>query len=174
MNQPLNRHTRAPISAVLLALAMAANVGTARAEAPPAGAPHAHRAHAGAYWSKGSRDLRAVGASVDQIQRIRAIYKKAATDLMPQRTQSRQLRAELRKLMAAPTIDTAAVEATRQRMAAVQDTMSKRRMQARVEAANVLTADQRAKLAARRAQRQELRERHRAEMRALEMPKQGS
>ena len=50
-------------------------------------------------------------------------------------------------LLTAPTVDAAAVEQVRQQLAAQHDATSKRMSQAMVEAAKVLSAEQRAKLA---------------------------
>ena len=64
-----------------------------------------------------------------------------------------------------------AVEQVRQKMLAQHDQASKRRMQAMVDAARVLTPEQRKQLAERMSQRRDMMERHQHERRALEAPK---
>jgi Spy/CpxP family protein refolding chaperone len=73
--------------------------------------------------------------------------------------------------MAQPNIDAGAVEQIRQKMLAQHDQASKRRMQAMVDAARVLTPEQRKQLSERMAQRGDMMERHHRERRALEAPK---
>ena len=89
------------------------------------------------------RQLDAVGASAEQKSQIQHIMKAARDDMAPQREQQRALRQQMATLMAAPVIDARAVEALRQQMVAQHDASSKRRVQALVDAAAVLTPAQR-------------------------------
>jgi Spy/CpxP family protein refolding chaperone len=70
-------------------------------------------------------------------------------DLRPLREQARQARLRSLQLLAAPTIDRAALEQQRQLQVQAVDARSGRTMQAMADAAQVLTPEQRAKVAAR-------------------------
>ncbi|SEK27890.1 protein refolding chaperone Spy/CpxP family [Roseateles sp. YR242] len=95
----------------------------------------------------GGRLLKDVGASDAQRKQIREIFDAAHKDLKAQRDDGRKLHEQLEGLLTAPTVDANAVEQVRQQIAAQHDAASKRISQAMVEAAKVLTAEQRAKLA---------------------------
>lgn len=103
------------------------------------------------------RLLKDVGASDAQQKQIRDIFDAARKDLKAQREQGRQWHDQMAALLSAPTVDAAAVEQLRQQMNAQHEASSKRMTQAMVAAANVLTADQRAKLG-------ELMKKHKARM----------
>ena len=114
------------------------------------------------------RALDAVNASADQKARIRQIMQAARTDLAAQRDARRTLHEQMQAIFAAPTIDARAAEALRQQMFAQHDAASKRMMQAMLDAAQVLTPEQRKALADRRAQRQAMMLRHRSERQSLD------
>jgi len=57
------------------------------------------------------------------------------------------------QIFAAPTVDAAAAESVRQQMLAQHDQASKRMLQAMLDVSNVLTPEQRAKMAARMKER---------------------
>ncbi len=97
--------------------------------------------------------LEMVDASETQRQQIRAIMQAARKDLQPQHDAMRELRQQGMKLLSAPSIDAAAVEAQRQQMLTLHEAVSKRMSQAMIQAAQVLTPEQRAKLADRMAKR---------------------
>jgi len=153
---------------------------------PPAGsagsgAPGAHR-HAmmgGEHGHRGGgmdmkwsgRMLDAVKATPEQRAQIQKIMESARTDLQAQREAGKALRGQLMQAMTQPNIDATAVEQVRQKMLAHHDQASKRRMQAMVDAARVLTPEQRKQLAERMSQRRDMMERHHRERRALEAPK---
>lgn len=105
----------------------------------------------------GGRLLKDVGASEAQQKQIRDIFESARKDLKAQHEQGRQWHDQMAALLSAPTVDAAAVEQLRQQMNAQHEAESKRMTQAMVDAANVLTADQRAKLG-------ELMKKHKARM----------
>lgn len=105
----------------------------------------------------GGRLLKDVGASDAQQKQIRDIFESARKDLKAQHEQGRQWHDQMAALLSAPTVDAAAVEQLRQQMNAQHEAASKRMTQAMVDAANVLTADQRAKLG-------ELMKKHKARM----------
>lgn len=137
------------------------------------GGDHGHHGHHGGgmdmKWS--GRMLEAVKATPEQRSQIQKIMEGARTDLQVQREAGKALRGQLMQTMAQPNIDANAVEQVRQRMLAQHDQASKRRLQAMVDAANVLTPEQRKQLAERMSQRGDMMERHHRERRALEAPK---
>lgn len=159
-------------------LAAIIGMGAGRAEAQPGmhaghgGAQHAahHRMGMGMGMGMPERMLDAVGASAEQKAKLREIYQAAGDDLRAQHQAGRALQAQMVALMAAPQVDAAAAEALRQQQLARHDTVTKRTLQAMLDAQAVLTPEQRAKLAERMAKRQQMRERHH-ERRAPDAPK---
>ena len=132
--------------------------------------PHGH--HGGGMDMKWSgRMLDAVKATPEQRTQIQKIMEGARTDLQAQREAGKALRDQLMQAMTQPNIDANAVEQVRQKMLAQHEQASKRRMQAMVDAARVLTPEQRKQLAERMGQRRDMMERHHRERRALEAPK---
>jgi Spy/CpxP family protein refolding chaperone len=137
------------------------------AMAMPHGAQHAAHRQMGAGMGMGmagpmipERALDAVGASAEQKTRLREIFKAAGDDLRAQREAGRPLQAQLLALMAAPQVDAAAAEALRQKQLAVHDAVTKRSLQAMLDAQAVLTPEQRRQLAERMAQRQQRMDHH--------------
>lgn len=106
------------------------------------------------------RMLDAVGASAEQKAKLREIYQAAGDDLRAQHQAGRALQAQMVALMAAPQVDASAAEALRQQQLARHDTVTKRALQAMLDAQAVLTPEQRAKLAERMAKRQQMKEHH--------------
>ena len=134
------------------------------------GGEHGH--HGGGMDMKWSgRMLDAVKATPEQRAQIQKIMGSARTDLQAQREAGKALRGQLMQAMTQPNIDANAVEQVRQKMLAQHDQISKRRMQAMVDAARVLTPEQRKQLSDRMSQRRDMMERHHRERRALEAPK---
>lgn len=93
--------------------------------------------------------LDGVDASDAQRAQVKQIMQTAMNDLKPQRESGRKLHLQMMDLLSAPSIDAGAVEHVRQQVQAQQDASSKRMSQAMVDAARVLTPEQRAKLAER-------------------------
>ncbi len=90
-----------------------------------------------------------VDASDAQRAQVKQIMDAAKQDLSAQRADGRSLHEQRMSLFTAPNIDAAAIEALRQQMSAQHELVSKRMSQAMVDAARVLTPEQRAKLAQR-------------------------
>ena len=108
----------------------------------------------------GERMLDGLDATEAQRTQIRQIMQAGATDMRAQFDASRALRDKQMAVLSAPTIDAAAAESIRQQMLVEHDAMSKRMMQTMIAVANVLTPEQRAKLAERMKQRAEHRREH--------------
>jgi Spy/CpxP family protein refolding chaperone len=90
-----------------------------------------------------------VDASPEQRERIATILKAAANDLQSSRRQHMQARRESMQLLAAPTIDRARLEKLRIEQMQLGDATSRRMLQALMDSAEVLNAEQRAKLVER-------------------------
>lgn len=88
-----------------------------------------------------------IDATPEQKSRITAIVKGAFNDLASLRGQGRELRRKSMELLTAPTVDRAQIEALRVQQIQLHETVSRRMVQALVDAAEVLTPDQRAKIA---------------------------
>jgi Spy/CpxP family protein refolding chaperone len=95
------------------------------------------------------RLIRSVDGTPEQQEKVGTIAKSAAKELMELRKQGRDLRKRGLELLKAPTIDRAAIEALRSEQMAVADSLSKRMSAALADTAEVLTPEQRAKLAER-------------------------
>lgn len=136
---------------------------------------HGHHGMDGAGMMMGGRGaermLDGINATEAQRTQIRQIFKTAADDMKAQRDQRRALHERGLQIFAAPTVDAAAAESLRQQMLQLHDQASKRRMQAMVDASQVLTPEQRVKLAERMKQRGE-KMRERMERRQGERPLQ--
>jgi periplasmic protein CpxP/Spy len=88
-----------------------------------------------------------VDATPEQQQKLTAIAKSAAKDLEPLRGQAMETRKQAMELLSAPSIDRAAIEKLRVSKLQRADAASKRITQAFADAAEVLTPEQRKKLA---------------------------
>ncbi len=89
-----------------------------------------------------------IDATDEQQDKIWAIVDRTRAEMRPMGREFRGMREEVATLLSAPTIDKAAVEALRVKRIAEVDEASKKAVAAIVEAAEVLTPEQRAKLAA--------------------------
>ena len=88
------------------------------------------------------------GASPDQKARVAAIAKAAVADVRPAHEQLRQGHARAHELLMAPVIDRVALEQLRAAHMQQMDVISRRILAAAEDAADVLTPEQRARLAA--------------------------
>jgi periplasmic protein CpxP/Spy len=100
------------------------------------------------------RMLDGLDATDAQRSQIKQIAMSAAADVKAQRDAGRGLSEQAMQIFAAPNVDPTAAESVRQQMLAQHDQVSKRMLQAMLDAAKVLTPDQRAKMSARMKQRQ--------------------
>lgn len=136
---------------------------------------HGHRGTDGPGMMMGGRGvdrmLDGLNATEAQRTQIRQIYKAAADDMKAQREQRRALHERGLQIFSAPNIDAAAAESLRQQMLQLHDQASKRRMQAMLDASQVLTPEQRAKMADRMKQRGEMM-RERMERMERDRPRQ--
>jgi Spy/CpxP family protein refolding chaperone len=158
-----------------LTLALSATVvSTAQAQGAMGRPPGEHPHRMGRGMEGGpminDRMLDAVGASAEQKTRVREIMSVARDEIRKAREGDRGLHQQMMVLLAAPKIDPAAAEALRQKLMASHDVTSKRRMQAMLDAAAVLSPEQRQKLAERLKTRHDMMERHQRERQATERP----
>lgn len=130
------------------------------AVAMPHGGPR-HEGMAMPFGKGMTRMLDDVGATADQKAQIEKITEAARADLRAGHEAGQALREQTRQLFAQPTVDAAAAESLRQQMLAQHDRATQRMMQAMVEASQVLTAEQRQKLAERMKQRADKAQQHR-------------
>lgn len=143
-----------PLLAAFAALAFVglspAGLSPAGAQAPPA--PHPNMAmhqqgHGGSIEKRVDQMLKRVNASPEQTTKVHAIVQTVKTDIAPMRATLRDSRKQSRTLLGAAQIDPAAIETLRAQESATRDQISRRVTAGVIEAANVLTPDQRAKLA---------------------------
>jgi periplasmic protein CpxP/Spy len=88
-------------------------------------------------------------ATPDQQEKLRAIAKAAVKDLLPMREKAKAARERATALLTQPNLDRAAIEAFRAEQMALAEAASKRFAQAIGDASEVLTPDQRRKIAER-------------------------
>lgn len=95
------------------------------------------------------RVLDRIGASDEQSAEIRKIFERARAELMPEGYGLRQDRRELTSLLAASTVDPSVIEKLRSERLGALEAASKKAVSSLIEAAQVLTPEQRTELAAR-------------------------
>jgi Spy/CpxP family protein refolding chaperone len=88
-----------------------------------------------------------VDATPEQKQKLTVIAQSLATDMQPMHEKIHEARKRGIELLRQPTVDRAAIEAFRAEQIAAADAASKRLAQALADAAEILTPEQRAKLA---------------------------
>ena len=122
------------------------------------GGHHGHRDYRGhGGWSEGMMQDRSdkmverfgkkVDATDEQKVKLKQIATAASAEVMPMKAQMKATADEMVQLLTAPTIDRAAVELLRSKQLAQMDTLSKSLANDLADAAEVLTPEQRAKLA---------------------------
>lgn len=149
-----------------LAAALAVTGGVAQAQPGHAG-PGQHggpgmMAHGGIFGGHMDHLLDAVNATDSQRSQIEAIFKAARQDLAGQRDAGMKLHQQMATLYTATNVDAAAIEAVRVQLSAQREAASKRMSQASIDAARVLTPEQRAKIAEIMKKRQARMAAHRA------------
>jgi Spy/CpxP family protein refolding chaperone len=100
-----------------------------------------------------------IDATPEQQQKLTAIVKGAANDILPMRDKLRTAGRQAVALTAAPTVDRDGIERLRAEQVALADAVTKRVTQALADAAEVLTPEQRKKVAERIGSRMDRRER---------------
>jgi len=95
------------------------------------------------------RIVKAVDGSPEQRRQIVAIAQAAFTDLAPLRAQAREARGKAVDLLRAPAVDRAAIESLRAAQLGLADAASKRIAAALADTVEVLTPEQRVRLADR-------------------------
>jgi protein CpxP len=134
------------------AVAAALALGGVAAQAQPAHGDH-HRggpammAPGGLFGGHIEHLLDLVSATDSQRSQIDAIFKAARQDLSGQREAGMKLHQQMATLYTATNVDAAAIEAVRVQISAQHESASKRLSQASIDAARVLTPEQRAKIA---------------------------
>lgn len=98
-----------------------------------------------------------IDATPEQRTRVANAFKAAANELLPLRQQHLQARRESLQLLAAPSIDRARLEKLRLDQMQLGETVSRRMLQAMMDAAEALDPAQRAQLAQRWQSRMERR-----------------
>lgn len=93
--------------------------------------------------------LDSVAATSDQEAKVHDIIASAFTDMAPKPEDQAALRKQALDILKAPTVDKAAIEKLRTDFVARADAKSKRFTDAVIQIADILTPDQRAKLAER-------------------------
>ncbi|MGA8515703.1 MAG: Spy/CpxP family protein refolding chaperone [Burkholderiaceae bacterium] len=93
--------------------------------------------------------IKAVDGTPEQRARLLQLSQAAMAEMKPLHGQRMAIHKQGAQLMAAPVIDRRALEALRVQQMALDDTISKRRVQHLADAAEVLTPAQRSKLAER-------------------------
>ncbi len=176
MTQAPNSPATRLLGAAALSLLLAAGGAQAQGAVPAGGASmHQARHHGigsgGDHAGMAARALDAVGASADQKARVHEIFKAAQAEVQPQREANRAVRQQMLALMAAPQVDAAAAEVLRQQQMTRHDAISRRMLQAMLDAQAVLTPEQRQKLAGLVKSRGEMMQRHQRERRSLDAPR---
>lgn len=87
-----------------------------------------------------------VGASTEQKDKLKALFKTTMGEVRPERSDRKEMRDEVIKLLEAPTIDRNAIEALRVKHVARIEEKSKTIAKAVADAAEILTPEQRKKL----------------------------
>lgn len=104
--------------------------------------------------------LDGLNATDAQRTQIKQIVTQAAVDLKAQHDAGHALHQKAMQIFTAPTVDAAAAESVRQQLLTQHDAASRRMLQAMLDISQVLTPEQRAKLAEHMKQRQQRMQEH--------------
>jgi Spy/CpxP family protein refolding chaperone len=111
------------------------------------GGPHGHMGGMGMMGERGlERLLDAVGATPEQADKLRTIFGDLRDEMRPLTADLRDSREDVAKILGAGTIDRAAAEKLRSERFAELDQASQKVTTALLDAAEVLTPEQRAKI----------------------------
>jgi Spy/CpxP family protein refolding chaperone len=159
---PSSQTTRRPwrrlaIASLIGTLAAGLGAGPAHAHGGPGGWGGWHRgfddADPQAMQRRAEASVRWMLADIDateaQQKKIAEIMTASMKDLRPLREQARDARRQALEILSKPQIDRGALETLRAQQAQLVDQISRRITQSLADAAEVLTPDQRAKLAER-------------------------
>jgi len=135
----VNRFLKAGALAATLALAAVA------AQAQPPMGEHEHGGPGG-HLMMMHRELKAAGATDAQLAQIKAIFKQAMADEKGANETLRTLHSQGQALFAQPVVDANAVMALHAQAQTQRDAIATRMARALIDAAAVLTPDQRAKI----------------------------
>ncbi|HWV52291.1 Spy/CpxP family protein refolding chaperone [Pseudorhodoplanes sp.] len=146
-------------ASIVAATAILTGAVVNKALSNPFGGWHGARAHFGAPLDPAQIEDRAdrmvrhlsieLDATNEQQEKLRGIMRDMLKDVLPARDLARSARQQARDLLTATTIDRAAMEKLRADQIALADSVSKRVTQALGDAAEVLSPEQRRKLADR-------------------------
>ncbi|MBA4219018.1 MAG: Spy/CpxP family protein refolding chaperone [Proteobacteria bacterium] len=142
----MNANRTRSLLRVALAAAVLAVGGAAQAQAGPEPFEGRGLLAAGLVGDHLDHWLDLVNATDAQRSQISAIFKAARQDLAGQRDAGRKLREQMATLYGATNVDAVAIESVRAQIGAQREIASKRLSQASIEAARVLSPEQRAKL----------------------------
>jgi Spy/CpxP family protein refolding chaperone len=148
---------RLAIASLLGGIAVGLGAGYAHAHGGPGGWGGWHRgadsADPQAMQKRAEARVKWMLADIDateaQQKKIAEIMTAAMTELRPLREQAREARREVMQILSKPQVDRAALEALRAKQAQAMDQISRRMTLSLADAAEVLTPEQRAKLAER-------------------------
>lgn len=148
---------RLAIASLIGSLAAGLGAGFAHAHGGPGGWGGWHRGSDSAdpqamqkrAEARVKRMLADIDATEAQRKKIAEIMTATATELRPLRQQARETRREVVQILSKPQVDRAALEALRAKQSQAVDQISRHMTQSLADAAEVLTPEQRAKLAER-------------------------
>jgi Spy/CpxP family protein refolding chaperone len=138
------KKSNAVLSALSAALLVATGLAAPLAQAQPVPATAASAAARGA--ARLDKALQSVGVAAATRTSIEAILAQARADVKQLHVAAGNPRLQLQKVLAAATVDAAAAEAARQKVLALQDSVSLRMLQADLQVAALLTPAQRQQL----------------------------
>jgi Spy/CpxP family protein refolding chaperone len=144
----LSLQGRRHIIGALAAASLAGVIGHASAQTSPAAAGGRGGHEMGRMAERGiERMLKEVDGTPEQKAKLTQLAQAAQKEIQPLREQLMAARKKGMELLAAPTVDRAALEKLRSEQTQLMDTLSRRMLTHMADAAEVLTPAQRAKLA---------------------------
>lgn len=114
-----------------------------------------HEVHEGRTMPHMQQMAQKMGLSAEQQKQLQALHDKQQTAMQANREQSKKLREERSAAWSAPTLDAARLENLRLQEVKLFDAMSRQRLEHRLAVANILTPEQRQKMASWKKDRHE-------------------